>query len=84
MAAQPLLATVLIGMGVDSLSMIPRAIPKIKYLARSLNEAEAIKLAKRCLNLESGGKVRKEIEDYFKEYIPTEFSHKGRAPLAEA
>lgn len=72
-AAQPLLATLLIGLGVDSLSMIPRAIPKIKCLARQIDEASAIQLAKKCLRLDSAARIKKEVEYYFKVYELKDF-----------
>ncbi|OVE81466.1 phosphoenolpyruvate--protein phosphotransferase, partial [bacterium K02(2017)] len=79
-ASQPFLAALLIGMGADQLSMIPRAIPKIKYLARHIDENTVIKLAKKCLKFDQSHLIRNELKIYFKEYrldemIPQERVH---------
>ena len=82
-ASQPLLAVLLIGMGIDSLSMTPRAIPKIKTLAKALNEASVIRLAKRCLNMDSGQLIRKEVADYFIKNKFDCFLQETRAPIGK-
>lgn len=84
MASHALLAAPIIGLGVDGLSMIPRAIPRIKYLARHLNVSSASKLAKKCLRLASGNQVREEIERYFEKHGLTEFTSGDRPVLDEA
>lgn len=84
MAGQPLLATLLLGLGVDSLSMIPRSVPKIKHLLRRLSEDKAHQLALRCLKMDTGSDIRQEVEGHFKEWgLEDEFALKGRAPLTE-
>ena len=72
-AANPLFSAILIGLGVDSLSMLPRSIPKLKTLARLIDEASVIQLAKKCLRLETGAKIKRELEYYFKVYELNEF-----------
>jgi len=72
-ASNPFLVTLLIGMGIDGLSMIPRAIPQIKYLARRINSASVDKLTKRCLRMKSGSAIKNEITRYFEENDLQEF-----------
>lgn len=65
MASQPLLSVVLVGLGMDALSMIPRAIPKIKHLMRLLDLDSTNKLAQKCLNLDSGFEIKEALREYF-------------------
>jgi phosphotransferase system enzyme I (PtsI) len=46
MAADPALAVLLMGMGVNTLSMTPTAIPEVKHAIRKTPYADAIKLAR--------------------------------------
>ena len=46
MAADPILAVLLMGMGVDTLSMTPTAIPEVKHAIRKTPYSEAAKLAR--------------------------------------
>ena len=49
MAADPVMAPLLLGLGVDELSMSPRVIPLVKQMVRSVTRAESRTLAKRAL-----------------------------------
>lgn len=51
MAGDPLLAPLLLGLGVDSLSMAPPMIPAVRYLVRNMKMSEAKKLADKALKL---------------------------------
>jgi phosphoenolpyruvate-protein phosphotransferase (PTS system enzyme I) len=53
MAGDPLYAALLLGMGVDSLSMSPPLLPAVKFLVRSMTMADARKLAEEALSLTS-------------------------------
>jgi phosphoenolpyruvate-protein kinase (PTS system EI component) len=57
-AADPDAAAVLIGLGVDELSMTPPAIPATKQAVRTLSHTEARNLAHRALEQESAADVR--------------------------
>jgi phosphotransferase system enzyme I (PtsI) len=59
MAAEPLTAMILVGLGIDQLSMSPAAIPLLKDLIRRLSRAEAAEALERALLLGTAG----EIED---------------------
>lgn len=60
MAAEPHLATILLGMGLDEFSMSPIAIPQIKRIIRSMNYEDAKKIAKEALEFTTA----KEVHDY--------------------
>ena len=57
-AADPDAAALLIGLGVDELSMAPPAIPATKQAVRSVSHAQARDLARRALEQESAADVR--------------------------
>lgn len=67
MAAEPLQAVLLVGLGFRSLSMAPSAIPRVKEALRAVRAAEAEALATRCRELGSGS----EIEALVRESLPT-------------
>lgn len=54
MAGDPVLAPLLLGLGVDELSMTPPLLPAVKYVVRALNLSEAHALAERALTAENG------------------------------
>lgn len=65
MAADPLAALVLLGLGLDEFSMSAAGIPRIKKILRSVTVAEAEDVAGRVLGMTSSG----EIEAYLKHYF---------------
>lgn len=58
LAADPKAVPILMGLGVDELSMSPNSIPLVKAQIRTLNYSQAQALAKRALECESGTAVR--------------------------
>jgi phosphoenolpyruvate-protein kinase (PTS system EI component) len=57
-AADPDATAILIGLGVDELSMAPPAIPAIKQAVRSVSHADARELSRRALEQESAADIR--------------------------
>ena len=57
MAAEPTLALILLGMGVDEFSMSAVALPEIKKMIRSVTLKEARKLVKRVLSLSTAQEI---------------------------
>jgi phosphotransferase system enzyme I (PtsI) len=57
MAADPLHALVLLGLGVRELSMSPAAIPRVKAALRAVSEARAREVAAACLTLPTAAEV---------------------------
>ncbi|NQT06323.1 MAG: phosphoenolpyruvate--protein phosphotransferase [Candidatus Omnitrophica bacterium] len=70
MAAEPSLALVLLGLGLDEFSTSPMAVPEIKKVIRAVTLEQAKKIAHKALTLSTG----KEVEEYVKarlmEYAP--------------
>jgi phosphotransferase system enzyme I (PtsI) len=57
MAGDPVLAPLLLGLGVDELSMTPPLIPAVRYVIRSMTLADARALAEEALTLAGGREV---------------------------
>lgn len=57
MAGDPLFTMILVGMGIDELSMSCVAIPKVKEVIRSINLIEAKELAQKILKLQSAAEI---------------------------
>jgi signal transduction protein with GAF and PtsI domain len=78
MAADPVMTPLLLGLGVDELSVAPANVPQIKFLTRRLKCSEAQELAEFALNSESGSEVLARAEKYVREIAPGMFG--GDAP----
>ena len=63
MAADPLQAVLLVGLGFRSLSMAPSAIPRVKEAIRAVGAGEAGALAARCLKLGTGAEIEAAVRD---------------------
>ena len=57
MAGDPVMTPLLLGLGVDELSVAPPVVPSIKFLIRRLKLAEAKELAEFSLNCESSSEI---------------------------
>jgi phosphotransferase system enzyme I (PtsI) len=57
MAADPLMAMLLVGLGFRELSMTPAAIPRVKAAVRSARVDRAREVARRCLALRTAGEI---------------------------
>lgn len=62
MAADPVAAVLLVGMGVDSLSMSAFSLPKIRALIRHLSFRDAAMLLERALTMQDAGSIRSMLE----------------------
>lgn len=65
MAADTLAMPLLVGLGLDSLSLSPSTIPYAKRIIRSCEFKKTKKLANQCLNFQTEEEVREAIEEYF-------------------
>ena len=64
-AAKPMLAAILVGLGIDSFSMNPQSIPRIKHFLREVDFADLQKLAQKSLKLASGTEIKTLVKNYF-------------------
>lgn len=67
MAGDPLNTIVLLGLGLDELSMNPVSIPQVKRIIRNITMEEARALAERALHLENSEQVRAIIKEGLKD-----------------
>jgi phosphotransferase system enzyme I (PtsP) len=61
MAGQPAAAVLLLGMGIDSLSMNAASLPRVKWVIRSFSQEQARVLLDEALSLETAPEVRRFI-----------------------
>ncbi len=69
MASNPLASAVLIGLGVDELSVVPSIFPKIKQIIRTINHKEIKAFSKELLLLSSEQEIKMKLNLFYKEKI---------------
>jgi len=70
MAGDPLATALLLGLGLECLSMSPGLIPEVKEVIRAISADEAEKIAAECLQMRTGNEVRHHLENAIGEYLP--------------
>lgn len=77
MASQLACVPLLVGMGVDELSMNTHSIPKVKKLLSTITEEESREIARDCLRLKTGTEIRERLTgsliEKWGEALPPEF-----------
>jgi phosphotransferase system enzyme I (PtsI) len=76
MASDPVLAPLLLGLGVDELSAAPPLVPPLKFLIRRLKMAEAKQLADFALGCESGSEILGRCQELSRQIAPGLFEDK--------
>jgi phosphotransferase system enzyme I (PtsI) len=66
MAGDPVFAPLLLGLGVDSLSMSPAWLPSVKYLVRSMSMADARCLAAEALGMTSPKEIYARCDAFYR------------------
>lgn len=69
MAGDPIYAPLLIGLGVDELSMTPPLLPAVKYLIRAMKFSEAKQLAADCLAQTDSRKTAELVEEFYSRHV---------------
>ncbi len=72
MAADPLAIPLLVGLGLQILSVSASAVPLIKRLIRSMNYEEVKNLADKCLTEKTEVEIKKKLEEYFEANLKQE------------
>jgi phosphoenolpyruvate-protein phosphotransferase (PTS system enzyme I) len=70
MGGHPMAVPLLIGLGIDELSVVPAVLPEIKKIIRSLNYSEMQDLASRALQSDSSEEVERMLMKFFKKNLP--------------
>lgn len=76
MAGDPVLTPLLMGLGIDELSVAPPVVPQIKFMIRRLKLSEAQALAEFALNSESGSEILARCQDLARQAAPSLFENK--------
>ena len=76
MASDPVLAPLLLGLGVDELSAAPPLVPPVKFLIRRLKLTEAQELANFALQSESSAEILGRCQDLARQVAPGLFENK--------
>jgi phosphotransferase system enzyme I (PtsI) len=69
MGGDPLYAPLLLGLGVDSLSMSPPSVPAVRYLVRSMSMADARKLAADALASASSKEILAMCQQFYRSRV---------------
>jgi phosphotransferase system enzyme I (PtsI) len=76
MASDPVLAPLLIGLGVDELSVAPALVPPVKFIIRRLKLTEAKALAENALQCESAAEILAHCQELAHQIAPSLFEDK--------
>jgi phosphotransferase system enzyme I (PtsI) len=76
MAGDPTLAPLLLGLGVDELSVAPPLVPPVKYLIRALKLSQAKELATFALGCESAAEILARCQELARQVAPGLFEEK--------
>ncbi len=72
MAGDPVYAPLLLGLGVDALSMSPAWLPSVKYVVRSMTMAEARALAQEALTMSSPKQIYARCDAFYRARVKVE------------
>ena len=84
MAADPLAVVLLLGMGIESLSLSAHAIPRIKYLIREISQKEAVEQLVQALTHSKASGLRDQIVDFLSTKESTRVILGNRRPTDSA
>jgi phosphotransferase system enzyme I (PtsI) len=69
MAGDPVFAPLLLGLGIDSLSMSPTLLPSVKYLVRSMTMADAKALVEEALKMSSPKQIYARCDAFYRSRV---------------
>ncbi|MCX6952158.1 MAG: phosphoenolpyruvate--protein phosphotransferase [Verrucomicrobia bacterium] len=72
MAGDPVYAPLLLGLGIDALSMSPSWLPSVKYLVRAMTMADARALAAESLTMESPKEIYARCDAFYRARVKVE------------
>jgi phosphotransferase system enzyme I (PtsI) len=72
MAGDPVYAPLLLGLGVDSLSMTPPLLPAVKYLVRAMRQSDARELAAEALTMGSAKEIYAKCVAFYRARVKTD------------
>ncbi|MDD3557690.1 MAG: phosphoenolpyruvate--protein phosphotransferase [Melioribacteraceae bacterium] len=69
MAADPLAVPLLVGLGMDSISVSAASVPTVKKIVRSIKYSDVENLAKQCLKYSSEEQIRTALTQFFEKNV---------------
>jgi phosphotransferase system enzyme I (PtsI) len=72
MAGDPVFASLLLGLGVDELSMSPTLLPAVKYLVRAMKLSDAKALVEEALALDDPKKIYAKFDEFYRARVKME------------
>jgi phosphotransferase system enzyme I (PtsI) len=72
MAGDPIFVPLLLGLGVDSLSMAPAWVPSVKYIVRAMTMTDARQLAAEALKMSSPREIYAKCEAFYRSRVRLE------------
>ena len=72
MAGDPMTIVLLVGMGLDSLSMNPISLPRVKKILRSITYKESKKMLEKALSLPSAEEIEKMVREEMGHILPSQ------------
>jgi len=72
MAGDPVYTALLLGLGVDNLSMSPTYLPPVKYQIRAMKMADAKALAAKALTMDSAKEIYAMCDAFYRARVPVE------------
>jgi len=76
MAGDPVLTPLLVGLGVDELSVAPPLVGPVKFMVRRLKDSEAVELAEFALTCESASEILARCQELARKIAPGLFEDK--------
>ena len=73
MAGEPMYVPIMLGFGLDELSMNPMVVPRIKRMVRGVTQEECRKLVRELLDIDTAMGIRKRLVTFLSRRFPDEF-----------
>ncbi len=81
MAGNPEYIHILLGLGLDEVSMNPLALPYVRHIVRNTNRAEAIELTNRLMLMSDSESIGKEVRTWMASLFPDFFTLDGPSDI---
>ena len=69
MAGDPVYTPLLLGLGIDELSMTPPLLPSVKFLVRAMSMADARELAAKALTMDSAKDIYALCDAFYRQRV---------------
>lgn len=70
MGGDPIATILLVGMGIDELSVVPTVLPEIKKIIRTIKYKDAVRIADKVLTLHTEDEIREYLASVIKKQLP--------------